>query len=193
MLSRNTIDYQMCLLKGMKDAEVRFLLEKMKNGDEKAFRDIFMSYADRFFLWVNRILVDPDLSADLVQEYFIKLWERRLSLSFDSATSFQAYSFRSLYNMSLNHLRDNDKLQRGYDIILDVVDDPTADPQTVEELQVRLESAIESLPDRCKEIFKMAKIQRKSYGEIATQLGISENTVKVQVSKAYRLLRSKVN
>ena len=177
----------------MKEKDINKLLQKVKGGDEVAFRALFMRYADRFYLWVNKIVDRPDQAQDIVQEFFVKFWERRSTLSFDSAASFQAYAYRSLFNMSLNHIRDNRKLQSGYDIILDIAEDPNTDPGAIEEFYRKMERSIEALPDRCKEIFKMAKIQRKSYEEIAAQLGISENTVKVQVSKAYRILRNTVN
>ena len=177
----------------MKDPDIQKWLCKLKEGDESVFRKIFMHYADRFFLWTNHILKSPAAADSLVQEFFIRLWERRASLSFSDPSAFQAYAFRSLKNMSLNYIRDNEKLRFGYDIHVDVAEDQAVDPMAVEELYARLESAIEELPSRCKEIFKMAKIQKKSYGEIASSLGISENTVKVQVSKAYRILRNRMN
>lgn len=173
-----------------KKQELQQLLDKMLAGNEKAFKEVFMRFSDRFFLWTSKCTGDKDVAKDFVQEFFVNIWENRSKLSF-TPSSFPAYAFKSLYNKSIDYLRAKSKVASPFEIQLDV--DDNVDPYLLEELHNRLESAIEDLPDRCKEIFKMAKIQKKSYAEIASEFGISENTVKVQVSKAYHILRRKMN
>lgn len=79
----------------------------------------------------------------------------------------------------------------GYEITIDLIDDDVRD-EDIEELKRLLLKAIDELPDRCKKIFVMTTMEKKKYTEVADLLGISVNTVKVQVSKAYRILKEKI-
>ena len=174
------------------DTTDKKLFDQIKNNSEKAFHKVFSNYSERFFAFVKTLTGNSDAAKDIVQEFFIKYWEKRHSLTFD-VNSFRSYAYRSLFNASLNYLRDSKKIAGEYEINVDMADVDSADAETLDELTANLTRAIEQLPQRCKDIFVAAKIQKKTYTEIATQFGISENTVKVQVSKAYKMLRNKVS
>ena len=78
-----------------------------------------------------------------------------------------------------------------YEITIDLIDDNVRE-EDIEELKRLLLKAIDGLPERCKKIFVMTTLEKKKYVEVADLLGISVNTVKVQVSKAYRILKEKI-
>lgn len=172
----------------MNNAEQK-LLEQVKAGDESAFKKLFYLYGDKFYLWAFKLVQNTSAAEDLVQDFFIRYWEKREILSF--TPSFSAYAYKALYNASLNYIRDNERFVHGYEITIDLVD-MDVEEEDVSELQRLLQKAIDELPERCKKIFVMATLEKKKYAEVADQLGISVNTVKVQVSKAYRLLRKKI-
>ncbi|MDR2816324.1 MAG: RNA polymerase sigma-70 factor [Proteiniphilum sp.] len=172
----------------MKHGENRFI-KKLKAGDEGVFERIFYLYSDRLFTWAYKITDDSPASADIVQDFFIRCWEKRDILP--DNCSFKAYAYKSIYNASLNYIRDNKRFVHGYDITIDLIDDNVND-EDVEELKRLLLKAIDELPDRCKKIFVMTTLEKKKYVEVADLLGISVNTVKVQVSKAYRILKEKI-
>ena len=172
----------------MKNEENR-LIKNLKAGDEIAFKKIFYLYSDRLFVWAQSITGDSSVSADIVQDFFIRCWEKRNILP--DNCSFKAYANKSIYNASLNYIRDNKRLVHGYEITIDLIDDDVRD-EDVEELKRLLLKAIDELPDRCKKIFVMTTLEKKKYVEVADLLGISVNTVKVQVSKAYRILKEKI-
>jgi RNA polymerase sigma-70 factor (ECF subfamily) len=158
-------------------------------GDEEAFKKLFYLYSDRFYLWAYKVTQNSSAAEDIVQDFFVRYWEMREKLLFHP--SFAAYAYRAIYNASLNYLRDNERFVSGYEITIDLTDTDTED-DNLPELQQLLLKAIEELPDRCKKIFVMATIEKKKYTEVADMLGISVNTVKVQVSKAYRILKEKI-
>lgn len=172
----------------MRNEENRFI-KKLKTGDEIAFKKIFYLYSDRLFAWAHSITCDSSASADIVQDFFIRCWEKREILP--DNCSFKAYAYKSIYNASLNYIRDNKRFVYGYEITIDLIDDDVRD-EDLEELKRLLLKAIDELPDRCKKIFVMTTLEKKKYVEVADLLGISVNTVKVQVSKAYRILREKI-
>lgn len=165
------------------------LLDKIRMGDGEAFRKLFYFYSDRFYLWAFKITQDSLAAQDIVQDFFVRFWEKREILSF--YPSFTAYAFRSIYNASLNYLRDNKRFIYGYEVTIDLIDSDVED-EDLQELKRLLMKAIDELPERCKKIFVMATLEKKKYTEVADILGISVNTVKVQVSKAYRMLKEKI-
>lgn len=157
-------------------------------GDEKAFREIFYAYVDRLCAWADKITGNHTVAEDIVQSFFVRLWENRQSVSFMNASAFRAYAFKAVYNASLNCMRDNGRLVQEHDTLSDMAAEETEADMLEEKISL-LEDAFNRLPERCRQIFLMAKIEGKSYSEIAEELGLSENTVKVQVSKAYHILR----
>lgn len=165
------------------------LVEKLKAGDERAFEKIFYLYSNRLFIWAHKITGDHLASADIVQDFFVRCWEKRDILSFNN--SFKAYAYKSIYNASLNYTRDHKRFVYGYEITIDLIDESVND-EDLKELKRLLSKAVDELPNRCKKIFVMTTLEKKKYSEVADLLGISINTVKVQVSKAYRILREKI-
>ena len=165
------------------------LIDQIKSGNEKAFKTLFYMHSDKLFIWAYKITQDESASEDIVQDFFINYWERRNLIDF--SPSFLSYAYRSVYNASLNYLRDNERFIHGYELTVDFTDD-NADSEDAQELMRLLLQAVEALPERCKKIFVMATIEKRKYKEVADLLGISVNTVKVQVSKAYKILKEKV-
>jgi len=167
----------------------RHLLQLIQTGDEDAFQKIFFLYSDRFFTWAYKITQSASAAEDIVQDFFVRYWEKRETLVFNP--SFAAYAYRSIYNSSLNYIRDNDRFIYGLEMTIDLVD-PDVEDDDIQELKTLLMKAIDELPDRCKKIFVMATLENKKYTEVADLMGISVNTVKVQVSKAYHILKKKM-
>ena len=166
------------------------IFHRIRLGDEQAFRELFYAYFDRLYAWANKILNDTAMSQDVVQDFFVRLWENRQTVSFVNASAFQAYAYKSIYHTSLNLLRDDRHVLNSEHLNPEhLADEP--DHVSLEEKLSLLDKAFETLPEQCKRIFLMAKLEGKPYAEIASMLGISVNTVKVQVSKAYHILREK--
>ena len=167
----------------------RQLIQLVKTGNEEAFRKLFYLYSDRFFTWAYRITQSVSAAEDIVQDFFVRYWEKRETLVFNP--SFAAYAYRSIYNSSLNYIRDHERFIYGFELTIDLKDSDVED-EDLQELQTILMKAINELPERCKKIFVMATLENKKYTEVADLMGISVNTVKVQVSKAYRILKEKI-
>jgi len=168
----------------------KILTAKIRAGDTGAFKELFYMYSIRLCNWAYKITKDEHAAEDIVQEFFIRYWEKRQQLEFNP--SFISYAYRAVYNASLNYLRDNEKYVYGYEITLSGLREEEANSEEAQELHNLLMKAIDELPDRCKKIFVMVTLEKKKYVEVADQFGISVNTVKVQVSKAYRILREKI-
>ena len=130
-------------------------------------------------------LTDPD---DLVQETFARVLQARAAAPIASA---KAFLFTTARNLALDQVRRRKII--GIDALTEttakfVFDDVPGVSETVgrrQELEL-LTQAIQSLPERCRQVLTLRKIYGLSQKEIAAQLGISEHTVEAQVGNGMR-------
>ena len=156
--------------------------------DEKAFRKLVDLFSSRLFGFAQSFLKDKLLSEEVVSDVFFKLWVHRKDLA--EIENLKAYLFKATYHTSLNYLDANQRKKAISleDVEVDLGVD-TISPETKmidKELKEIIEKAIESLPDRCKLIYKMAKVEEMKYKEIAELLNISIKTIDNQLSIAIR-------
>lgn len=131
-------------------------------------------------------LKDIDASEDVVQEAFGLLWEK-LSAG-EKVVNQKGYLYSIVKNRSLDILRKGGPT--GEAISLDGSVDDIEEPAVEDaEVEARLWTAIDTLPEKCREIFLMSKRDGLKQEEIAQELGISLQTVKNQVSKALKILK----
>ena len=140
-----------------------------------------------------RIVRDQDTAEDIVQDFFLNLWQRRTEIT--SIGLFQAYATRAVKNLSISFLR---KQQTLSDEQLNAIPDG-ASPLEEKEIFISKESitsrvmeVVELLPAERKKIFLSHVIDRLSYAQIAERNNISLNTVKTQMKRAYAFVREQV-
>ncbi|MDN5217132.1 RNA polymerase sigma-70 factor [Fulvivirgaceae bacterium BMA12] len=134
-----------------------------------------------------------EIAEEVVSEVFYKMWKNRDTISFNY--SVKAYLFSAVRNQSIDYLRksQNQRLFSSH-LYLDIAS-PHVTPEdeyTFYELNNRINFAIESLPPRCKKIFRLSRDKGFKYKEIAQMLNISVKTVETQMRKALICLRSQL-
>jgi len=162
---------------------------KLKEGDEGAFNALFRKYYSAMCLFANQFLHDRELAEEIVQEMFVKIWEKRTILNIE--TSVKQYLFRSVRNHCLNQIQ-HEKIKKQYaNKVLESAHREINTEQYYLEVDLirRIEKSIESLPPKRKEIFKLSREQGLKYKEIADDLGISIKTVEAQMGLALKYLR----
>jgi len=153
------------------------------------FERLFRDYFPPLMAFARKILGEEVDAREVVHQVFINLWEKREGL--DLSTSLKSYLFTSVHHRSLNVIRDRKKFSSAE--VPDVAGEWDVSAQIeAMELESKIREAIESLPQKCREIFEMNRFQGLKYSEIATQLGISVKTVENQISKALRILREQL-
>lgn len=176
------------------DLDDASLLELMKNDDQEAFTTIYNKYWYPLMQHVMKAVRIYSEAEDIVQEIFVSIWKNRARLEIRAALS--TYLFNSGRYMAIRNIEKNITRSNYLQRLSDQIDNGGApSPETLlhmRELEESIEQAIESLPEKMKEIFNLSRKQQLSYREIAAQLGISEETVKKQVSNALHRLRIQV-
>ena len=172
----------------------------MDKNDSKSFlsREVFeIEFKSNFkglCFFAFQYVKDMDAAKEVVQESFIALWEKRDNI--DLSRSVKSYLSTSVRNKCLNYLRDNQKFNKD---LLDMEDldsglDNMHHDQLVEnELREKIDTAIEKLPVKCKEVFLLNRMKQMKYQQIADKLGISVKTVEAQMSKALKHMRTELS
>ena len=164
-----------------------------KGFDKSSFEFIFREFYEELTRYAFTIVKDAQLSEDVVQSLYIRLWEKRDEM--DEIKSIKAYLYRSTYNLSLNEVKKNSRVNSLDDREDLVVSNGQLASDFVEsnDLQTKIEGAISELPEKCQEVFRLSRMEEMSYREIANQLQISVKTVENQMGKALKHMRSSLS
>lgn len=166
------------------------LVESIKNSNEGVFELVFNFYYSGLVVFAHQIIKDTTISEDIVQSVFMKLWETRETIDI---RSFRSYFIQCVKNRCIDHLRSQ-QVKNKFDNRVPESDHLVMDEDlwTKTELSDLIEQSVESLPPRCREIFRMSRYESLKIAEIADQLNISKRTVETQISKALKILRVKL-
>jgi RNA polymerase sigma-70 factor (ECF subfamily) len=170
------------------------LIRRVQAGDIGAFRELFDHFQPIVFRRILFQTRDTDVAHDIVQETFVRIWERRGTLRPD--LRFLALALRIGGNLALDAARHRQMRERVRDRIpppaLSEGDDP-GEALKLSALQEKLRAVLnEELPERCRTIFLLSRFERLSNREIAAFLGLSEKTVENQITNALKVLRKKL-
>lgn len=158
--------------------------------DKRAFKELFEEYYPPLCNFAFSLLKDWELSQEVVQETFLKLWEQRNDIQIN--TSVKSYLFQSVKFLVIDYHRKLKKQKiklEGYTLQIDTAEDNFNN--TSEEmvfLRHQLHKAIQQLKPKMQEIFRMNKFEGLTYKEIAEHLKISKRTVEDNMARALKLL-----
>lgn len=165
--------------------ELKLLVLRLKDGDYEAFDKIYSLFKLKTFHFANKILNSKENSLNVVQDVFLKVWEKRETI--DESKPFKAWLFTIVYHSTIDHLRKYAHESRIPDLNLlaSVAESQDMDKQMSDtDLIEQVLKLIETFPPRQREIFKMSRFDGLSHREIAEKLGISEKTVENLVGRA---------
>lgn len=166
-----------------------------------AFEQFYITWYSRAKFFAQEYVVSESEAENIVQDVFLHLYERRELL--DAYTNLTAYLLTAVKNKCLDYLRKRvseqeaiSEMQSEFEMSLrmkydslEILNTNFPDEGNIEEL---LEQALQKLPERCREIFIMNKLEGKKQQQIAEELQISVNTVESQMAIAYRKLREEL-
>jgi len=177
--------------------------EMILNDKEKSadFEHIYLAYFSKMKYFAKVYVLSEEEAENIVQDVFAELWERKDVLNLP--VNLIAYLFTSTKNKCLNYLRHQIVCKEASDLIqeehrfamqaslnsLKLFDQHVF---SEEDTMMILEQALNTLPEKCRQIFIMSKVEGKKQKEIAAELNISVNTVEAQMGTAYKKLRKEL-
>lgn len=165
------------------------------------FESFYINWYSRAIYFAKEYVAAESDAENIVQDVFLHLFERKELL--DTRLNWTAYFFTAIKNRCLDHLNKELKTQEAIQNIqsehiltvrmkfdsLEILNVDFPDESSIEK---RLNAALEKLPERCREIFIMNKIEGKKQKDIANELQISVNTVESQMAIAFKKLREEL-
>jgi RNA polymerase sigma-70 factor (ECF subfamily) len=167
-------------------------IQLIQKGDKNAFDELFLFYYKKLCRFALVFLHDEDESEEAVQRMFVRFWENRRKLIIPE--NLRSYLFKSTYNECLKTIRsqtNRKKYHQNYysNLIAESVEE---DRPALDQITPYLNKAIANLPERCRQIFILHKVEGMKQKEVAEILNISAKTVENQVAIAITKLRAEL-
>jgi len=169
------------------------LVAFLKQGDHLAFTEIYDRYWTVLYLHGRKMLRDDEEAKDIVQELFSQLWNKAAELDFN--VSLSSYLYKATRNKVFNYIAHKKVINDYQASLVQFMEEgelTTDELLREKELAALIEKEIALLPPKMREVFELSRKQHLSYKEIGEILGISDHTVKRQVSNALAILRTKL-
>lgn len=172
------------------------LFERLRNGDEAAFKVIYNEYYSMLYYFVLEFIPLKETAENVVQDTFITLWNKRNELKVDS--NLTSYLFTVAKNNALNRLRDKKYNQKLFSNTLDVselnlnietlstIDTSVCAFMDIEQI---IQATLSSLPPQCRKVFELSRFQEMKNREIAEELNISIKTVEGHISRGIKTFK----
>ena len=188
--------------RGDADEKTRqMIVSRLKRGDEAAYRYLYDHHYVLLCKYANNWIQDPFLAETVVEDVIFRIWEMRETLEIH--VSLRHYLLRAVRNRCLNHLnRSSERHEVSFsrlqvenemhEVSGCVSEDYPLGRLLEQELENEIMSAVASLPEECKRVFKKSRFEQMKNEEIAVELNISVNTVKYHLKKALSLLRERL-
>ena len=161
-------------------------MEKISQNFESVYKEYYSLLRNA----ANNIISDRDASHDVVQEVFLKLWDKKDS--FHLILNQKAYLFKAVVNASISYLENKKKKVAVAD--LQIADSESSDAQqNAKELESKIQKALNKLPARCKAIFVLSRFEEMKQKDIANMLGLSLKTVENQMGIALKKMKEEMS
>jgi len=176
------------------DAEDEELVRSVAQGDTDAFRKLFQRYYPRVHAFVLRRLGDSTDAEDTTVETFAELWRTAKRFRGESRPSTWIYGIAHFKALATRRAALRNKRSKVISVDFESLSRAPDEEVLEQRLEAREEvrhvrQAIQSLPQRYRQVIELAFFENLPYGDIARRLGMAEGTVKTQVSRARERLR----
>ncbi|WP_298472954.1 RNA polymerase sigma-70 factor [uncultured Maribacter sp.] len=173
--------------------ENKKLINQLRKGEEKAYMFLLDKYHRRLHAYALTLIDDHSLAQDIVQNVFLKTWQYRKKLN--HKFTIQSFLYKSVYNEFVNTFKKDKSIMllqmKYYEALHQEVE--KTDEKTLEEITQLVTKEIEKLPPKCKQIFSLSKKEGLTNMEISEYLNISTKTVEAHITKAFSILKEKLD
>lgn len=180
-------------LKTDSDFDESECIRSLRKGDRNAFKKLFEKYYQRLCRFAYRYVKSEEISESLVQEVFVRVWEKKERL--DPQKNIRSFLYKSARNEALDYIQHKDIVKEKLSL-LKVDKEPTSpsgETLNKEKFWAIVQQQIEQLPAKTQLIYKLSRRDGLTYEEIADLIEVSPKTVEYHITKALDALRSRLN
>lgn len=173
------------------NADEKELLLRLQEGDHEAFGKLYNFYSDRIYGRLVRLSGSESMAAELLQQTFVILWEKRYTIN--PELSFKSWLYRVAENNVYQYYRKlarDAKMQQHVMAHFSELYSHSEEDLILKESRQILQEAISKLPEQRRRVFQLCKIEGRSYNEAARILGISPSTVSNHLVKANAIVKT---
>ena len=166
------------------------LLQGIREGDDKAFSILYKQYLPIVNKFVLLYVKSPELSKDLTQEIFIKIWEKRVNIP--EIDSLKSYLFIIARNHTFTFLKKasaEESLKEKIILSSSSFCNSTEDQIHSAEYASHLQRILNRMPHQTQKIFELCRVEEKSYQEVSNLLGISKDAVKKHMVRSMKIIK----
>lgn len=171
-----------------------------KEGDEVAFSYFYSKYFLKIQSFSLQFLYDSNDAENLAQEAFVYLWEKKESI--ESVRGIPSFLYTFAKSKCLNmirHKKVKDKFQSNFlnekqrELDVEILNTIRLDTLELTELESIIQESIRNLPPKTREVFIKKRFENKKNSEIAQEMGVSLKSVEAHITKALRVLKTKLS
>ena len=170
--------------------EERELIGRIRDGDIKAFEQVFKLYHSGMCNYCFKKTGDKEASKEIVQEIFISLYKNRFN--WQPKGNIKSYLYKAVMNRAINHNKYNRPIQASEIHVDEIKNGYHSNPEELliqKEFNDSYRKAVEALPEKCRQIFLLIKESGLTYKEAAEVLELSVKTIEAQMRLAFQKLR----
>lgn len=167
------------------------LIKRISKSDREAFRILYTYYLNEVYQYLSLFTKSKETCEEIAQTLFMKIWERRSELS--DIVSFRYYLYRCAKNMLIDDIRRNRRIIKAHQILKSESEGSrdTSDSKVIYKENFKIiQTAINYLPPKRKQIVEMHTIDQYSFDEIANKLAITKSVVKKQLYAGKHFIRN---
>jgi RNA polymerase sigma factor (sigma-70 family) len=176
----------------MEESKEQILTNRLRKKEEAAWKELFGAHSGNLTYVCSRYIISKDDVHDVLQNSFIKMFGSIDSFEYRGAGSLRAWMSRIVVNESLKYIKQNSDFKLNADDF-EIPDVPDEEEPNLDEIsETVIMKMIRSLPDGYRTVFNLFVFEQKSHKEIASLLGIAENSSASQFHRAKAMLVQKI-
>lgn len=169
---------------------------KISDRDITEFERMFRRYFSRLAKYAYKYVGNTADAQDLAQSVFLKIWE--LNGSWNPGGTVKSYLYAAVKNQCLNHIKHNDivnrwQIEQSAEPKMSKLKNAWEQKEQEVKLKDSIKLAIEKMPNKRREVFKLSRVEGLTYSEISSVLGITEKTVENHMGNALKFLKDELS